>query len=420
MRSVPVFDEQGELIAYEGILRDVTEHVNALEERERNVELLRYADAERGRLLNRLVHAQEEERRLIAQDLHDDSIQVLTALAMRLELLTDAVDDPSVVTQLTEATRTARSVITGLRGLLFELDPPVLRREGLAAALAEQLDLIHQQTGADVRLESTLTAEPPFETAATAYRIAQEALVNARKHAQATLLTVQVDGDEEGLTVCVADDGCGFELRPEQLGHLGLVSMRERAEMASGWWRIHSTPGSGTTVEFHLPLRPGGAAQRERRGMSPTSVIVVEDQPDLVRALGERSRPDPPLRLVGSADSVERGLGSPRSTGPTSPSSTSRCRAAAGRASATRCGRAGRTRASRPVGLEVAPPCSRCCGPGGHPPRQGNRGQSEILTAVERAARGHRRCPIRSPPTWSASWRSISSRGGPPSTRSMR
>ena len=260
VRSVPVFDEQGALIAYEGILRDVTEHANALEEREHNIELLRRADEERGRILNRLVHAQEEERRLIAQDLHDDSIQVLTALAMRLELLADAVEDPAVLSQLTEATRTARSVITGLRGLLFELDPPVLRREGLAAALAEQLELIRQQTGVEVDLESTLTAEPPFETAAIAYRIAQEALVNARKHAQATQLTVQVDGDEEGLTVCVADDGCGFEMMPEQLGHLGLVSMRERAEMAAGWWQIDSAPGSGTMVEFFLPLRQARAS----------------------------------------------------------------------------------------------------------------------------------------------------------------
>jgi len=260
VRSVPVFDEQGELLAYEGILRDVTEHAEAVEERKRHFELLRRADEERSRLLSPLVHAQEEERRLIAQDLHDDSIQVVTALAMRLELLADATEDPAVLSQLAEATRTARSVIAGLRGLLFELDPPVLRREGLAAALAEQLELIRQQTGAEVRLESTLTAEPPFETAAIAYRIAQEALVNARKHAQATRLTVQVGGDERSLTVCVADDGCGFEVKPEQLGHLGLVSMRERAEMAAGWWQIDSAPGSGTMVEFFLPLRQGEAA----------------------------------------------------------------------------------------------------------------------------------------------------------------
>lgn len=260
VRSVPVFDEQGELVAYEGILRDVTEHAKAIEERRRNFELLQRADAERSRLLSRLVHAQEEERRLIAQDLHDDSIQVLTALAMRLELLADATEDPDVVSQLAEATRTARSAITGLRGLLFELDPPVLRREGLAAALAEQLELIRQQTGVEARLESTLTAELPFETAAIAYRIAQEALVNTRKHARATRLTVQVDGDAEGLTVRVDDDGCGFEMEPEQLGHLGLVSMRERAEMAAGWWQVDSAPGSGTMVEFFLPLRPGRAA----------------------------------------------------------------------------------------------------------------------------------------------------------------
>jgi PAS domain S-box-containing protein len=254
LRGVPVFDEEGELVAFEGIFRDVTEHVNARAERERNFELLRRGDEERGLLLSRLVHAQEEERRLIAQDLHDDSIQVLSALAMRLELLADTLDDPTVLSQLSVATQTARSVITGLRGLLFELDPPVLRREGLAAALDEQLELIRKQTGAEVTLESTLAAEPPFETAAIAYRIAQEALINARKHAQATQFTVRLDGNADGFTVRVVDNGCGFEMMPEQLGHLGLVSMRERAEMAAGWWQIDSAPGHGTMVEFFLPL----------------------------------------------------------------------------------------------------------------------------------------------------------------------
>jgi PAS domain S-box-containing protein len=254
LRGMPVVGEAGELLAFEGTLRDVTEPVNARAEREHNFELLRRADEERGRLLSRLVHAQEEERRLIAQDLHDDSIQVLTALAMRLELLADTLDDPTVLSQLAEATRTARSVITGLRGLLFELDPPVLRRDGLAAAIGEQLELIRQQTGVDATLENTLTAEPPFETAASAYRIAQEALINVRKHAQATMLTVRMDGSEEGVTVRVVDNGRGFEMAPEQLGHVGLVSMRERAEMAGGWWQIDSAPGHGTMIEFFLPL----------------------------------------------------------------------------------------------------------------------------------------------------------------------
>lgn len=254
LRAAPVLDEDGEPLAFEGILRDVTEAVNARAERDRNFELLRRANEERSLLLSRLVHAQEEERRLIAQDLHDDSIQVLTALAMRLELLADTLDDPTVLSQLAEATRTARSVITGLRGLLFELDPPVLRRDGLAAALGEQLELIREQTGASVTLENTLTEEPPFETAASAYRIAQEALINARKHAKATQLKVTLNGDENGVTVHVVDNGRGFEMMPERLGHVGLVSMRERAEMAGGWWQIDSAPGRGTMVEFFLPL----------------------------------------------------------------------------------------------------------------------------------------------------------------------
>ena len=262
VRSVPVFDEQGELLALRGHPpRRHRARGGDPRSGRTTSKLLRGADEERRRLLNGLVHAQEEERRLIAKDLHDDLDPGPDRARDAPGAVTDALEDPSVVSQVTEAARTARSVITGLRGLLLEPDPPVLRREGLAAALAEQLDLIRRQTGAEVRLESTMTTDPPFETAAIAYRIAQEALVDARKRARATLLTVQVDGDEEGLRVCVADDGCrGFEMEPEQLGHLGLVSMRERAETAAGWWQVDSAPGSGTMVEFFLPLRPGGAA----------------------------------------------------------------------------------------------------------------------------------------------------------------
>jgi PAS domain S-box-containing protein len=263
VRAVPVFDDQGRLLAYEGVLRDVTEAATAREEREQSFELLRRAHAERSRLLDRLVHAQEEERRLIAQDIHDDSIQVLTALAIRLELLADEIADPALLGRLAEATQTTRSVITGLRGLLFELDPPVLRRAGLLAALEEQVELIRQQTGAAVTLAGTLAGEPPFETAATAYRIVQEALVNVRKHAHAEHVSVELDGAEDGLTVRVVDDGCGFEVAPAELGHLGLVSMQERAEMAAGWLQLDSAPAHGTMVEFYLPTRQSGAAPLE-------------------------------------------------------------------------------------------------------------------------------------------------------------
>ena len=86
-----------------------------------------------------------------------------------------------------------------------------------------------------------------------AFRIAQEALINIRKHAQARQVDVHLAETAEGLVVRIADDGRGFGLKVIEPGHLGLISMRERAEMAGGWFRTESKPGQGTTVEFLLP-----------------------------------------------------------------------------------------------------------------------------------------------------------------------
>ncbi len=233
---------------------DVTDRVEATRELERSFELLRKGDDERRRLLGRLVRVQEEERKRIAGDIHDDSIQVLTALALRLDMLAAMVNDPPVLARLTETQQTARRAIDRLRQLMFELRPPILDRAGLAQALEVLLDQIRHEAGLRITLANALTREPPAETAATAYRIAQEALLNVRKHARAQQVAVQLEESEGGVAVRIADDGRGFEQKPPEPGHLGLVSMRERAELAGGWFRLVSEPKQGTTVEFMLPV----------------------------------------------------------------------------------------------------------------------------------------------------------------------
>jgi signal transduction histidine kinase len=227
-------------------------------ELQQTVELLRATDAQRRRLLAGLVEAQEEERQRIASDIHDDSVQVMSALVMRLGVLRNAMDDPRLLEMVEEIERIARASITRLRRLMFELRPPALDREGLAAAL--RLYLEHNLSSPEIshRVTSELQAEPTPETRTILYRIAQEALNNVRKHASATRVDVLLAHQDGGVVVRIGDDGVGFDpggIDRARPGHLGVSSMRERAEIAGGWWRIDSAPGRGTVVEFWVPDR---------------------------------------------------------------------------------------------------------------------------------------------------------------------
>ena len=245
-----------------------------LAERQRTEEMLRETlsdlrrtDEQRQRLLSHLTMAQEEERSRIAADIHDDTIQVLTAVGMRLEILRRQLQLPEQTDLLDQLEETVRVATGRLRNLLFELHPPTLDRDGLAAALRVYLEQNLDQTGLAYTLEDRLTEEPPAETRVVLYRIAQEALANVRKHARANSVAVALESRDGGVLVRVTDDGAGFlqEDAPhpvERVGHMGLASIRERAEMAGGWIRIDSAPGAGTTVQFWLPETAAGGMGR--------------------------------------------------------------------------------------------------------------------------------------------------------------
>ena len=228
--------------------------------------VLQASDDERKRLVAHLTQAQEQERGRIASDIHDDSIQAMTAVGIRLESLRRRLTDPEQLRVLEELEETVVLSIARLRHLLFELRPPVLDREGLAPALRVYLEELSKEAGVAYRIDNGLVAEPPEDTRRILYRIAQEALTNVRKHARARRVLVVLKEEERGFRILVRDDGQGFSMEgPEEqaLGHLGFTAMRERAELAGGWWRISSSPGRGTTVEFWLP------AQGARRSMQP-------------------------------------------------------------------------------------------------------------------------------------------------------
>ena len=203
---------------------------------------------------------QEEERRRIAADIHDDPIQAMSAVDLRLQLLA-ASPEKAAAPELTELHETVTQSIERLRSLLFELRPTALDREGLIAALNVYLAHTGSVPGWSYEVVDALDAEPPPEMRAVLYRVAQEAVTNARTHAGATRVDVNVTGSRDGVTIEVRDDGRGFDveeaMRPRP-GHLGLSTMIERAELLGGRCHVSSDPGRGTVVTCWLPWEAGG------------------------------------------------------------------------------------------------------------------------------------------------------------------
>jgi signal transduction histidine kinase len=213
-------------------------------------------------LLSRLVSAQEEERQRIASDLHDDSIQKVTAAHMRLEILAMAHPELADDEGFAKAKATVRSAIESMRHLMSELRPYVLDRDGLGPALRQ---LLEEDFGSDESpaygLSDSLSSQPPEVVRVVLFRIAQEALTNVRKHAEAACVHVDLREELGSYLVTVSDDGAGFDSRNQSArGHFGLTSMRQRAQLAGGTCSVQSSLGRGTTVEARLPMSPGSRA----------------------------------------------------------------------------------------------------------------------------------------------------------------
>jgi PAS domain S-box-containing protein len=244
-----VDSEDGRLVM--SFIRDVSERRQRLQ--------LEQEAARRRELLAHLIAAGEAERRRIATDIHDDSIQAITTAAMRVQMLRRALGDTPESPLLDELERTIQLSITHLRQLLFELLPPELDQAGLSAAMRAYVDQVADDGDTIYWLDDRLEAQPPDDTRLILYRIAQEALTNIRKHAGATTAAVRLIALDGGFSVRVLDDGIGFHCDglASTLGHPGLAGMRERAALAGGWLRVQSCPGAGTAVECWLPAGSG-------------------------------------------------------------------------------------------------------------------------------------------------------------------
>jgi len=250
LTGVPMPDREGAPIGWLVVLRDVTE-------RHRTQRHLRRLDEQRRFLLERLVTSQEEERRQLASDIHDDAIQAMVAVTLELQVLGGRLRDPAAHALLERLKATATDSVGRLRQLVFELHPPLLDQVGLAAALEQYARRASELAGFSVQVSNEVRGELPAEVRVLAYRIVQEALANVRAHAKASRVAIRLEEADGGVLVRVSDDGVGFlpgvVERQQRRGHLGLVSMREQAAMAGGWCRVASAPGMGTTVELWLP-----------------------------------------------------------------------------------------------------------------------------------------------------------------------
>ncbi|MEX2440397.1 MAG: PAS domain-containing protein [Actinomycetota bacterium] len=253
-RASLISDPEGRPLFWHGVMFDVTARKEAELEAVRTLEELRRSQAKQLELAERLIHAQESERHQIAQDLHDDPIQALTAVQIRLATLRGNVPEEALTT-LNAVEGSLATTIGRLRSLMFDLRPPVLDREGLAPAVRELGSRFSQEVGWDWELEDGLGIAPPAELAAAAYRIVREALTNVRKHADARHVRVGLWFEGAELRGTIRDDGAGFDPKSvpgEAAGHIGLTSMGERAEFFGGSTDIQSRPGAGTTVRFEL------------------------------------------------------------------------------------------------------------------------------------------------------------------------
>lgn len=223
-----------------------------------NVTSRREADRHRRDLLQRILEAGGEERRRVAVGLHDDVIQVLAASLLDIEAAKRQPDDAAVDGAYKVVEERLRAVIARLRALVFELLPPELE-EGLAAGVDVAAEKTFAGTGTRVETVFDLEVEPDVETRAMAYQIVAEGLTNARRHAEASTVTIELRSDDRWLVGVVHDDGKGAEELVTPPGHLGLRTMRERAELLGGHCSIRSTPGGGTTVEFRVPTHAAGS-----------------------------------------------------------------------------------------------------------------------------------------------------------------
>lgn len=252
-------DGDGALVRMVGVTMDIT--------RTRETDrALREAARRQRDLSRRLIRAQEDERRRIARELHDEVGQSLSVVKAGLQALRN---EPGCADRADECMEVVDGSIRQVRDLALHLRPAMLDDLGLVAALGWLVERFAQRTGLDCRLvaDPTEVTDVPAEVGTACYRVVQEALTNAARHARARRVRVELAEHAGRLSLVVRDDGIGFDATrargaPPGDRSLGLLGMHERVELVGGRLEIESAPGQGTEIQASLPLRPAAAPGR--------------------------------------------------------------------------------------------------------------------------------------------------------------
>jgi len=236
------------------ILAAMGEQIGLAIDRARLYDELREKEEQRGRLLARLITAQEDERRRIARELHDETGQALTALVVNLDFLVrHPIPEARLRQRLVEVRDMAEATLAEVRGVIHEMRPTVLDDLGLEAAV-RWLAKRYEPSGLQIQMELTgLTGRLPDHVEITVFRLIQEACTNTVKHAGANNLRIRVTRRGRWVSVDVQDDGKGFDSSLSYNG-MGLAGLRERVQLAGGTLLINSAPNSGTRIYAELPL----------------------------------------------------------------------------------------------------------------------------------------------------------------------
>jgi signal transduction histidine kinase len=254
----PVLAECGELIEYVGTTIDVTERRLAEQFLEAQINERKRIESERELLLHRIVVAQEEERRRISWEVHDELGQQLTALLLKLSALKKACGaHPDLAEHVASAEAIARQLDSAVDVLVWSIRPIALDDHGLLAAASNFVTTWSRNAGIRAELHASGMNDVRLarETETVLYRILQEALNNVAKHSKAAHVDVILERRNRHTSLIIEDNGVGFDTAamPDGDRHFGLVGMRERAALVHGRLLIESKPGHGTTVFARVP-----------------------------------------------------------------------------------------------------------------------------------------------------------------------
>ena len=245
-----IYDDEGRIAGHFGIQRDVTDRYAA-------TELIRASSEQLRALASRLQKVREEERTVIAREIHDELGQALTGLRLDVAWMKHRLPrDHEVATLCGSLVSRIDQTLTSVRRIATSLRPSVLDQLGLAAALEWQGQEFANRTGIEVEMQIANDGTPiPDDLGSSAFRILQESLTNVARHSAATHVSIRLAQSPAMLLLEVIDDGVGIQpARLEGTHSLGLVGMRERALACGGRVDIISNPGHGTMVSLRVPL----------------------------------------------------------------------------------------------------------------------------------------------------------------------